>query len=495
MKNEKKVLVFRLRDLIHSLSQGEKHVFSKFISKSGKTSEKVERNYLILFKHLAGRKSLDENSIRKSTGLSGKELANAARHLRKIIFESLVNSEPGNLSNLRIAQKAIEKGFLRYGKNILTGELTAAFKNQDPDHLNLILNEVRKVSRLNRVEFKLDTISPYLASFPADYIEFLQIKLAIEEIRNNLLKGPKAWKDILVKISKEMDTRKSKYLFPPFELERLRLEVLFNIIGSNKPDALKAQTAIVSLIERGQGKVTLEEKIQESRMLLSFLVDAGRTEDALNLLGDIASIEVPAHLEDLILEIWVVNSLVLSATVGDFEMGKRGRKDLQDFSERLKPQWKFLAFHCASILCIYQQQWSECNEWQNRIGRLNKKDRRNREWVSNLVKALCHFELGYGGEGRKQLSKLSIEDGTYAQFVGQTFLEYYQASFNGNNTDLILQRAKGEYSRLFEAGEIGAEHNYFDVQIWIESKLKSTPMQTLLIGRNSGGLFYTSKVS
>lgn len=495
MKNDKRSLLTQLVDLVSSLTKKEKQAFSRYANKPGLKREKGGSNYVQLFEFIGNGKSLDFEKFKQKTGLKDSEIITAGRHLRKTIFESLVFSDSNLISGLHIARKAQEKGFFKYAGSVLAKEISQAVSEENLEYLEILLQEAEMMRRFHQIVFTFSKIGSF-QDFMSQYARYTEMKKVMADLQSYIRTSVQNRKAQHQRLAPVIERLNCESPFIRLQVRYLMMKTLWLRVGFRNSLALPYHFEMLDLIRQNAELFRVEEIIHEYRRAISLLIDQGDVSGAQRLLIELSSMEVPLHLEKIILEIWIINSAVIAADNGDMGIGRRALKDIEENEDLLPAKWKFLVFHAASVLHFYNEDWEQCIHWQVKLSRLSKSQKEGKKWIPALVKGICQYELGYPDKGEKHLQAVSKEDAPdYFSFVSEIVKEFYSHYSEAPNSKLFLQNAKAELTKRIDTEEFGYAVHYFDLRAWIESKLQQQPIKNLLPEKKSPSLFSLSYAS
>lgn len=480
MRKERRNLLYQLDDLIQKLSKRDRQLFKWYIQRASGSKKRESLNYVALFDFYCVNKRKGLDKIEEKTNLTDSELISAAKHLRKLIFESLVFFESNMISGLFVARKAKEKGFVKYAVTLLHHEIEIASENEELEYLTMCLGELNSIKSFlptkNSPQMKVPEYSVYLKQY-SNFIEIRSVTLLIQKgIKSNF--GER--KSLFNSLKEKVQTLKTPSPYIRIEVSYVRLLALWNTLGFENQESKRYQSRVVELMNSKPLLFSPEEFLREMRLLILLHLNFGENDKALELLTDLASRDYPEYMEEQVLELWLINSLILAAITNDESLRRRALSDFEQNEGTISYKWKFSAFHSASLLYFIDNDFHSCIQWQNKLNKLPAEIKKGREWVPYLVRGICFFEQGYFAKGEKSLRVLQERSSDqYANHASNLIMGYFTLKDQGAATQLFLQEAAKKFKEMKDSDEFGYSIHFFDITVWLESKIRNRSLSEL----------------
>lgn len=429
-------MIERLKWLIDSLSSKEKKQFRYFISAGNDESE--SRMFVRLFEELSSKRTGRE-SIEAKLRLdwTKKELNNYCKYLTDKIFECLATNDNSSPLGIMMIEKAIDKGFVKLGITYLKKEFKWRFETQDMNSLPRLVKIARFLHRFREKGDQLGGILQHEENILRQSSLLHRADFLSAEFRNQVLNGIGDGKNDHSIYAEEVLGMYSEDLFPFVRAGILKMLVRWARLGRQFEDAYFYQNRLVEVMNANNERFKPEERLAEQSLLVSFLMHHERYDEAGKVLLD---------------------------------MG-RGRTD----SERCKEQ--------------FEREWVR----QTLMSRFVKSVSVQFTSYAPLIKAWSVLESGDSLQAKRFLEGFRPIN-IYQELVHEVLSEIVSSE----DAELPLRKmAKwSERIGIMENDPSLIDHiGFFNIRIWLTSKIDQEPITTLILKNEGKGLFIHKMVS
>lgn len=473
MSDEKYQSHKKLFDLIKSLSSKEKKWFKEFMLLKAKSSD--GGSYLELFQQFSSaRKYNPGHAVKVVFKGNGKSFNDSCRYLTSKIFECLALNSYGSCLELKMIDKAIEKGFWGLGQKLIKEEFDKAVIYQDVQVLANLYGQCNRLRKhfgikldVGLDEVKEERILKENAALAKSEQYFFELKKGLILSTVERLGVFKAYESRILELF-------DPSFFPRTTAKLLTVRTLWETVGLALDDARKSLEAQINIMLGNADFFTIEEHVSSLSRLVSFYIHEEDYEAAREMLYELGGIEpTNGEVKNLIVKSWLRLAIALAGCEFDIDLAKRGERDFLRNQAIFSSGEKAFLLHLLSINSLYQEEWGAIFEWQYAQSKLTgfRNEFRVYGWV---FKAIAHIEQGEYKEAIRQAQKvLSHELGVsskYFAFLGKFLIQYGGVCMEESNPNVLLKSALDRIESFRENMEDAHHLHFFNPSLWINAK-------------------------
>lgn len=485
MSKDKKTLSEKVFDLIKSLSKTERRKVLSSNELSENAKRKSQKSYLKLFKIYASLPKYNSVQVLKKFGGDKSSFKVANAYLRTVILENLAAENSKGQNILAVAQKAKEKGFPKYGKQLLIREIDRKLAKGEKSDLLGVFEELETLNKYHLdsgysadSKSKEESFYKELAAFSRSKLLYARFKECLGGSAEEMLEAHEAGKE-------EMELLSRGFYQPQTQYQILKTAQLFFRIGMDFEKASAMQAKALLLIQENEGSFDIEKLVTETHIRVLFLINKGELEEARGMLTDLGAKDYPSYVENLLNRYWVADSIYLAAAAGDLDYIPRAIKDFGKYSHLLSPMEKLRLSHAISVLYFMKGDWANTILWQGKVSSMPNKNDRRYTWLPYLVKSICLFEQGYFYRAKSTAKKYFEFDPNggfvYPSLVLNALQRILENTDNIIGTRKILVYLSEECAKLMETNlEFQSESLGFVLTYWLKAKIQKKSIRQII---------------
>lgn len=483
MEKSRNSLVYLVYKLVKTLDKARSLEFKAEVS----SRRKGEVKYIKLYEFLNRMREFDEDQILKLFKNDKASLNVALLQLRINLLKFLAMQETRHALGLDVAKKAFENGFIKYGFRLLEKELVEAV---DSENL-LYIQKIQEEEALQSEKHGIPIIERRGLGDPLTMAKELAMyassKYYSKRIKTVFFKSQVEKDEMYAEMAEMVHSLWDDPISVTTRYSILKANFNLNFLGRRRQENLKIQATIVDIMFHNLEHFSTRNLMEELNLYIISLTLEQDFEEAEKQLQIFSGMDVPLDLEVHHLGLIIRNSLTISASKGDVVLGMKAVKDFERNKDIFQPHRKGLFSHIASLILFYKEDWEAVLEHQNTF-RLYLRTKFNQfSWSPVVCKAICLFEMGQYGNCRKFIGRYREKECShldYPNMILGLILSLMDNEENQINKNHLLMEAKAKLERVRLDRENIPHLNFFDVGLWLDSKVKGKAIIDLLNDEN-----------
>ncbi len=440
---------------------------------------------LVLYERILSQKELNAKSAEY---IRGKEFKVASKYylyrikLAERIIQSLVSFESAKVSALSFIRRAVTMDAVELAEKSLADEMIKAQENEDFSTLRYLYDFANELEQDYSFRF---SYHPDLKSRETvKHLDEVQHSLEdlLVQIRKYFPKGKEARRMGAAFLSSrleeiEPETQKAHFTFDKVQvgLSLLPLENPFD--AEERRNNFELQKGLVERMLERASAFTTTRLSKEILALIKLSEIVGDRETALHYNTLFSQLTPQTLIEQ---KEFTRTKIIQTTTVGEFwanlSLAEKGLKELREC------QWEFTNSDLAKCFLrlglnfFYNGEVSTALSCFQEVRRIPSKEWDRISWEPDVLVLLCNMELGnhdvLDSLARTAYRTAKKYDLAYAKKVVSIINQILRS--NPSELDNVYRKGLNDIIRLNEpTGDVMISH-FFDMSIWLHSKLKRT---------------------